>query len=55
MKIRLVICVLLLGLVGSAAEIQAANLRSKQRVKIGVLASLTGSGSSLGKKSRIHA
>ncbi len=49
MKIRLVICVLLLGLVGSAAEIQAANLRSKQRVKIGVLASLTGSGSSLGK------
>jgi branched-chain amino acid transport system substrate-binding protein len=46
---RLIICALLLTLVGSAAEIHAANLRSKQRVKIGVLASLTGSWSSLGR------
>ena len=47
MKIRLIVCTLLLTLVGSAAEIHAANLSST--VKIGVLASLTGSGSSLGK------
>jgi ABC-type branched-subunit amino acid transport system substrate-binding protein len=45
---RLVVCGLLLALVGPATEVQAAK-RSQRQTKIGVLASLTGSGSSLGK------
>ncbi|MFZ0915709.1 MAG: ABC transporter substrate-binding protein [Candidatus Udaeobacter sp.] len=47
MKFPPIVCTLLLTLVGSTAEIHAANLPST--VTIGVLASLTGPGSSLGK------
>ena len=45
--LRVIVCGLLVGLLVPAAEVQAAN-RSKRTVKIGVLASLTGSGFSLG-------
>ena len=52
MRIRgilpVVVCGLLVGLLIPAAEVRAAN-RSKRTVKIGVLASLTGSGFSLGR------
>jgi branched-chain amino acid transport system substrate-binding protein len=51
MKIRVIfhaiVCGLVLAVITPAAEVQAAN-RSKRTVKIGVLASLTGSGFSLG-------
>ncbi len=43
---RLVLCAVVVALSGSATELQAAN---KQLVKIGVLADLTGSWSTLGK------
>jgi branched-chain amino acid transport system substrate-binding protein len=46
--LRVIVCGLLVGLLVPAAEVRAAN-RSKRTVKIGVLASLTGSGFSLGK------
>jgi hypothetical protein len=46
--LRVIVCGLLLTLLVPAAEVEAAK-RSKQRVKIGVLVSLTGSWSSLGK------
>jgi branched-chain amino acid transport system substrate-binding protein len=46
--VRVILCGLLVGLLVPAAEVRAAN-RSKRTVKIGVLASLTGSGFSLGK------
>ena len=46
--VRVIVCGLLVGLLVPAAEVRAAN-RSKRTVKIGVLASLTGSGFSLGK------
>ena len=46
--LRVLVCVLLLGLVGSGAQVEAAKLRLRP-VKIGVLVSLTGSWSSLGK------
>src|SRR6266481_4180736 len=53
MKIRvvfaLIISVLLLTLVGSAPKIEAGQGHSQRPFKIGVLASLMGSGSSLGK------
>jgi branched-chain amino acid transport system substrate-binding protein len=53
MKIRvvfaLIISVLLLTLVGSAPKIEAGQGHSRRPFKIGVLASLMGSGSSLGK------
>src|SRR5215813_6736855 len=45
---RVIVCGLLVGLLVPAAEVRAAN-RSKRTVKIGVLASLTGSGFSLGR------
>jgi len=45
---RLVLCVLVVVLVGSAPEVQAAK-RSKRPVKIGVLADLTDGWSTLGK------
>ena len=45
---RVIVCGLLLALLVPAAEVAAAK-SSKQRVKIGVLVSLTGSWSSLGK------
>ena len=46
--VRVIVCGLLVGLLVPAAEVRAAN-RSKRTVKIGVLASLTGSGFSLGR------
>ena len=46
--LRVIVCALLLVLLIPAAKVQAAK-SSKQRVKIGVLASLTGSGFSLGR------
>ena len=53
MKIRvpfgIVVCGLVLALVGSAPKIEAGQGRLGKPTKIGVLASLTGSGSSLGK------
>jgi hypothetical protein len=45
---RVIVCGLLLALLVPAAKVAAAK-PSKQRVKIGVLVSLTGSWSSLGK------
>ena len=45
---RVIVCGLILALVIPAAKVAAAK-PSKQRVKIGVLVSLTGSWSSLGK------
>jgi branched-chain amino acid transport system substrate-binding protein len=45
---RLILCAFVVVLVGSAPEVQAAK-RSKRPVKIGVLADLTGSWSTLGK------
>ncbi|HEX4696300.1 MAG TPA: penicillin-binding protein activator [Candidatus Udaeobacter sp.] len=45
---RLVLCVIVVGWIGSANEAQAAK-RSRRPVKIGVLADLTGSWSTLGK------
>jgi branched-chain amino acid transport system substrate-binding protein len=45
---RVIVCGLLLAVISPAAEVRAAN-RSKRTVKIGVLASLTGSGFSLGR------
>ena len=45
---RVIACALLLALLIPAAKVEAAKL-SKQRVKIGVLATLTGSGFSLGR------
>ena len=46
---RVVVCVLLLALVGSTPIIEAGQGHFRKPTKIGVLASLTGSGSSLGK------
>jgi len=46
--LRLIACGLVIALAGSATEVQAAK-RSKRTVKIGVLVSLTGSWSTLGK------
>ncbi len=46
---RVVVCVLLLALVGSAAKVEAGQRHSRRPTKIGVLVSLTGSWSSLGK------
>jgi branched-chain amino acid transport system substrate-binding protein len=50
MKVRIpplvIICALVFGLIGSATEVQAAK---RKRIKIGVLVSLTGSWSTLGK------
>jgi hypothetical protein len=46
--LRVIVCGLLLALLIPAAKVEAAK-PSKQRVKIGVLVSLTGSWSSLGK------
>jgi branched-chain amino acid transport system substrate-binding protein len=46
--LRVIVCGLLVALLGPPAKVEAAK-RSKQRVKIGVLVSLTGSWSSLGK------
>ena len=46
---RVVVCVLLLALVDSAAKVEAGQGHSRRPFKIGVLASLMGSGSSLGK------
>jgi branched-chain amino acid transport system substrate-binding protein len=48
LMLRVIVCGLLLALISPAAEVRAAN-RSKRTVKIGVLASLTGSGFSLGR------
>ena len=45
---RLILCAVVVALASSATELQAAK-RSKQPVKIGVLADLTGSWSTLGK------
>jgi branched-chain amino acid transport system substrate-binding protein len=45
---RLILCAVVVALAGSATELQAAK-RSKRPVKIGVLADLTGSWSTLGK------
>ena len=45
---RIIVCALLLAVISPAAEVRAAN-RSKPTVKIGVLADLTGSWSTLGK------
>jgi branched-chain amino acid transport system substrate-binding protein len=45
---RLILCVVIVALVASTREVQAAK-RSKRTVKIGVLADLTGSWSTLGK------
>jgi branched-chain amino acid transport system substrate-binding protein len=45
---RVIVCGLLLAAITPAAEVRAAN-RSQRPVKIGVLVSLTGSWSSLGK------
>jgi branched-chain amino acid transport system substrate-binding protein len=46
---RVVVCVLLFALVDSAAKVEAGQGHSRRPFKIGVLASLMGSGSSLGK------
>jgi len=46
---RLVVCGVLVGVLGSTAEVRAAKKDSRQPVKIGVLVSLTGSWSTLGK------
>jgi branched-chain amino acid transport system substrate-binding protein len=46
---RVVVCVLLFALVDSAAKVEAGQGHSRRPFKIGVLASLVGSGSSLGK------
>ena len=46
--VRVIVCGLLVGSLVPAAEVRAAN-RSKRTVKIGVLASLTESGFSLGR------
>ncbi len=46
---RVVVCVLLLALVGSAGKVEAGQRHSRRPTKIGVLVSLTGSWSSLGK------
>ena len=46
--VRVIVCALLLAVISPAGEVQAGN-RSKRTVKIGVLVSLTGSWSSLGK------
>jgi ABC-type branched-subunit amino acid transport system substrate-binding protein len=45
---RLIVCAVVVGLIGSANEAQAAK-RSRRPLKIGVLVSLTGSWSTLGK------
>jgi branched-chain amino acid transport system substrate-binding protein len=45
---RIIVCALLLAVISPAAEVRAAN-GSKPTVKIGVLADLTGSWSTLGK------
>src|SRR5262249_9999008 len=47
--LRLILCGLLVALLGSGAELQAAKKDSRQPVKIGVLVSLTGSWFSLGE------
>jgi len=47
--LRLILCGLLVVLLGSGAELQAAKKDSRQPVKIGVLVSLTGSWFSLGE------
>src|SRR5215472_3336831 len=46
--LRVIVCGLLLAAITPGAEVRAAN-RCQETVKIGVLASLTGSGFSLGK------
>jgi branched-chain amino acid transport system substrate-binding protein len=46
---RVAVCVLLLALVGSAAKTEAGQRQSRRAINVGVLVSLTGSWSSLGK------